>query len=159
MNLPVPQTTFLKFLCDAKRATYASGSPEGEVKAALPGSTQLEFRQGGLWYRDVFFGGNYFAGLETVYYLRRPLWAMSYAGGVVQGEIPLNTGELFSFLQNALKMVPPEAPFRGPHSFEQGDLAYTNRILGDFQRFSGSEAISIQGTQVYQLNYSGGLLL
>ena len=158
MNLPVPKTTFLKFLCDAKRATYAAGQSEGKVKAALPGSTQLEFRQGGLLYRDVFFGGSYFAGLETVYYLRRPFWAMTYAGGVVQEKMPIDTDELYSLLKTALSAVPSEAPFRGPSTLKQGVLTYTNRILGDFQRFSGSEAISIRDVQVYHLNYSGGLL-
>jgi len=158
MMLPIPKNKFAAFLCSAKQATYAAQDDSTKVIAHLRGSHQLEFRQGALFYRDIYFGGVFFVGQETVYYKAKPIWAMSYAGGVVQGVEPSQTPGIYEFLKAALRAIPPEAPYRGPEEFIANDFVYTNRILGKVHRFSGVEVIRFEDRPIYQLHYSGGLL-
>ena len=52
-----------------------------------------------------------------------------------------------------------EQPYRGPHLFEQTGMVYRNEVDGTLDRFHGVETIERQdGTQLYELCYSGGLL-
>jgi hypothetical protein len=159
MGIPIPEEQFVKFLCDAKRATYAAKDDRSKVAPILGGSNQLEFRSGPLWYRDIYFGGDFFVGQETVYHMKNPFWGMSYAGGINKGANPDEIPGVYEFLTTALRQVPLSAPFRGPSSFIEGDFDYKNRILGDMDRFSGVEIILFIGTPIYQLHYSGGVLL
>ena len=71
------------FLLQAKLHTYAAQGDEASVAPLLPGSRQLEYRDGFWFYRDIYFGGERFVGQETVYYDSTPVWAMSYAGGII----------------------------------------------------------------------------
>ncbi len=158
MPLPLPEDKFTRFLCDAKRATYASQDSRTRVTPILKGSHQLEFIQGPLLYRDIYYGGNFFIGQETVYYLEKPLWGMCYAGGINVGVDPTGTPGIYDFLGVALRAVPQQTPFRGPENLIQDEFEYTNRILGSFKRFSGVETIAYQAIPVYQLHYSGGLI-
>lgn len=158
MVVPIPEEQFVKFLCDAKRATYAAKDERTKVAPILVGSHQLEFRSGPLWYRDIYFGGDFFVGQETVYHMKNPFWGMSYAGGINKGANPDETPGVYDFLTSALRKVPQSAPYRGPSSYTDRDFNYKNRILGDVHRFSGVEIISFKGIQIYQLHYSGGVL-
>ncbi|MFH1635954.1 MAG: DUF5680 domain-containing protein [Chloroflexota bacterium] len=158
MILPIPQENLLGFLLNAKRYTYASQEDDAAVKPLVRGSRQLEFRQGALFYRDIYFGGEYFVGQETVYFKSDPVWGMSYAGGVIQGIEADEIAGVFSFLKSALQKVTAEAPFRGPASFQSGAFHYTNRSLGNLERFSGTESINYENRSIYHLHYSGGLL-
>jgi hypothetical protein len=49
-------------------------------------------------------------------------------------------------------------PFRGPETFQQGDYRYSNRVLGNLSRFSGTETIFSEEHSIYQLHYSGGMI-
>ena len=159
MTLPIPKEKFSQFLVAAKIATYAAEDEATRVKPVLKGSHQLEFRQGALLYRDIYYGGNYFVGQETVYFNQNPIWAMSYAGGINEGvTIAEEISGIYSFLQAALRAVPMEAPYRGPESFKEGAFTYSNRILGKVGRFSGVEMIYYQENPIYQLHYSGGAI-
>ncbi len=158
MVLPISEGHFINFLCDAKRATYAAKDDKAVVKPVLAGSHQLEYRSGALLYRDIYFGGEYFVGQETVYYNNEPYWGMSYAGGINEELDPKLAPRIYDFLAAALREVPESAPYRGPKSFIQGDFNYVNRILGVFSRFSGTETIFLQENPIYQLHYSGGIL-
>ena len=142
----------------AKRHTYASQEDDAAVKPLVRGSRQLEFRQGALFYRDIYFGGQYFVGQETVYFKSSPIWGMSYAGGVIQGIDVDEAVGVFSLLKTALQKATAEAPFRGPESFQSGALLYTNRSLGNIERFSGTESINYEDRPIYHLHYSGGFL-
>jgi hypothetical protein len=158
MTLPISDEKFREFLCDAKRATYAAEDEIARVRPVLSGSHQLEYRKGALFYRDIYFGGDYFVGQETVYHKDTPIWAMSYAGGVNEGVNTNQTPGIYQILQAALRKVPQEAPYRGPVNFEDGKFSYTNRILGMLTRFSGVETISFEDRPIYHLHYSGGIL-
>ncbi len=156
--LPIPEKDFITFLVKAKQSTYAAHQPQYRVEPILSNSTQYEFRQGALLYRDIYFGMRYFVGQEIVYHTSEPIWGMSFAGGV-SPELPeVEINDVYDFLRVALREITREHPFRGPKNYERESYTYTNRVLGDFKRFSGTEAISHVGRSVYQLNYSGGLL-
>jgi hypothetical protein len=164
LSLPVNRELFVAFLVVAKQCTYAAqGGAGAAVTALLPGSRQLEYRDGQLSYRDVYFGNEYFAGQETVYYEAIPVWSMVYSGGALKS-VPrsahsaVDVAQVYAFLQDALLHAPVEYPYRGPVSWEQGHLIYSNEIHGDLERFWGMETINYQDVAVYQLHYSGGVL-
>ena len=56
-----------QFLVKAKTVTYASGKQDYAVKPALSGSHQLEYLDKDLQYRDIYYGGMHFIGIETVF--------------------------------------------------------------------------------------------
>jgi hypothetical protein len=74
---------FVDFLLEAKRATYAGQGDEATVTPLVPGSKQLEYRDGDYLYRDIYFGMAYFAGQEVVFHREQTVWSMSYARGVM----------------------------------------------------------------------------
>ena len=80
---------------------------------------------------------------------------MVYYGWVAAGT---PTDPVYNTLKNALKKMPPEAPFRGPKLYKEGEYIYTNSWQGDLERFSGEEQITQNGRLIYQANYRGGLV-
>jgi Domain of unknown function (DUF5680) len=159
MALSMAHSTFITFLVNAKRQTYAAQGDEATVTPLLPGSRQLEYQEGSLRYRDIYCGGAYFVGQETVYEGSTPIWAMGYAGGVMLASVaPRDVGHVYEFLRAALRRVTPERPYRGPSQWRQGAYTYTDESQGDVDRFWGVESITHEGQVVYQLRYSGGLL-
>ena len=150
--------TLAQFLVKAKIATYASGTSQFAVAAGLPGSQQLEYQQGELLYKDVYFGGLGFVGLETVYLGGKPIWGMSYYGTVIPGSDETQLAGMPSFLKAALREIPLKAPYRGPQSFQQAAYRYENQIHGQLHQFHGSEIIYHAEQAIYQLHYSGGIV-
>ena len=73
---------FIAFLIQAKLHTYAAQGDAANVMPLLSGAKQLEYREGDWFYRDIYFGGDYFVGQETIYFQERPFWSMGYAGGL-----------------------------------------------------------------------------
>jgi len=158
MSISITEKDFAHFLVRAKIATYASGSAEFSVPAALAASHQLEYREGELLYRDVYYGGLHFIGMEVVFEGEKPAWGMSYYGSVLPGSSETQLAGMPPFLKAALRQVQPEAPYRGPASFQQDGYRYRNEIHGETRSFHGVETI-YQGEQpVYRLSYSGGLV-
>lgn len=162
MNNQIDRNKLSLFLVDAKRKTYASGGEESNtiVIPSLPGSHQLEYCSGSFLYRDIYFGGAYFVGLETVYFENRSIWAMSYGGGFTANiENTEESGIIGNILQSALREIPQDIPFRGPKMFLKGEYKYINNVEGDLFQFSGNEFIESGGIMKYQLKYIGGMLL
>lgn len=153
--MPIARDAFVAFLLDAKRHTYAAQGDEASATPLLPESRQLEYRRQPLLYRDVYFGNDFFVGQETVYHNALPLWATSYAGGVV-GDV--ETSEVYSFLRKALHAVTQASPYRGPKRFSDRSWEYTHVSHGDVERFWGVESIAYRKKRVYGLRYGGGLL-
>ena len=159
MNTLLSPNPILSFLLEAKRQTYASQGDDASVTPLLPGSRQLEYRDGSLFYRDIYFGVSYFVGQETVYQDEQPIWSMSYAGGVDQSILaPNDIRSIYTFLRAALRQVSSDSPFRGPDDYRDGIYAYGNAHKGKFDAFWGYERISRDNAIVYRLQYSGGLL-
>ncbi len=151
---------FTRLLVEAKRRTYASGGAgsEAAVPTLLPGSHQLEYRDGPFLYRDIYFGEEFFTGQETVYLNSLPVWSMSYAGGFT---VNLEEGEaqrVGAFLQSSLRSVQPDLPYRGPKFLREDDLCYQNEVTGNLERFYGKEEILRSASTVYELRYMGGRL-
>ncbi|MBE2222514.1 MAG: hypothetical protein IAF02_13285 [Anaerolineae bacterium] len=150
---------FVDFLVLAKQKTYAALGDEVTVSPLLPGSHQLEFAQAGWLYRDVYFGGDFFVGQETVYQKERPFWSMGYAGGLLDGvDASVDTVPLYDFLREALRHVGAERPFRGPHVYQKGEYAFSDIGDGHVGNFWGIETMSWREQLVYRLRYHGGFI-
>ena len=147
-----------QFLVKAKTVTYASGNQEYAVEPTLSGSHQLEYLDNDLQYRDIYFGGMHFIGMETVFEKKIPIWGMGYYGRALPDSDNEHIAGMPPFLKAALCNVPLETPFRGPKTFQMGEYIYENEIHGDIIYFYGIEHIRIQGVTIYNLRYSGGLV-
>jgi hypothetical protein len=150
----------LPFLLEAKRATYASQSDvTTAVEPLLPGAHQLEYAAGPYLYRDIYVGMARFAGQEMIYFEDRPIWSMSYAGGVVPALAhPDEVARIYIFLRAVLRQATPERPFRGPALYREGDFEYRDESTGALEAFHGHETIRHASQTVYTLRYGGGAL-
>ncbi|MDF2936918.1 MAG: hypothetical protein K0Q90_2291 [Paenibacillaceae bacterium] len=150
----------VRFLVQAKRNTYAAQGDEASVPPLLSGSKQLEYADGEYRYRDIYFGMDFFAGQEVVELEGRPVWTMVYSGGVTMSPASRErTAAVYRFLMSALKQVNPHQLYRGPERWREGDWEYRNTSQGGLGSFHGVESILLDGESVYELHYSGGLLL
>lgn len=145
-----------KFLVKAKINTYASSGESGE-KILPDGSKEFEFKEGKFKYRDRYFGFNPFIGEEIVWQNEKVVWGMNYYGEVVSAIIPVK--EIYQFLQEALKRIPEDKPFRGPDDFKIDDFEYVNKNKVTVSRFEGEEIIFYKKQPVYKLDYHGGLII
>lgn len=153
------QEELLRFLLEAKRRTYAAQGDEATVTPLLPGSKQLEWREGDWLYRDIYYGMAFFVGQETVFFQDVPVWSMSYAGGVAASVLTQERiFQIYRFLRSAMRQVGPDHPFRGPSRWQEGEFVYTDQHQGEIGAFLGSETITFQEASVYELHYSGGFL-
>lgn len=150
-------TDFLRFLSAAKLGTYAAGNGAGVMPPLFPGWHQLAYCQGNWRYQDLYAGGEYFAGQESVFYSDQPFWSMVYAGGLTSAQP--DAALIYGFLQSALRAMPEDLPLRGPQVFQVEYFTYHCQVSGDLLRFSGEEWISFKGAPVYRLDFSGGKLL
>lgn len=139
-----------EFLCEAKKNTYAADGPQSAP--SRPNSHDFLYEKGDYIYIDTYLGGERFAGEEAVWENGVPVWAMNYAGRVLE--------ERFSgkFLHEALLLVPEAFPCRGPALYKNGDYTYTCRIQGDFSWYEGYEEIFCLDTKVYECRFHGGRL-
>jgi len=142
------------FLVAAKRATYAAQGDDASVTPLLAGSRQLEFQLGDTVYRDIYFGGLFFVGQETVWTNDQPIWAMGYAGGMT--DPTADPGALYAFLRTALRQVDAASPFRGPGLIRGDDYQYTSQTNGTLDNFSGIERVSRNRGILFELRFHGG---
>ena len=160
MTEAFPHEALVNFLLQAKRHTYASQGDEATVTPLLSGTKQLEYRNGLFFYRDIYVGMAYFVGQEIVSYQDHPVWSMGYAGGVVpavSGRTAI--GAIYAFLRLALRQGTVAQPYRGPAVVREGSYVYTNRSEGTPEAFWGHERITDNARPIYELHYSGGVLL
>jgi len=157
-NNAMDRDRFVDFLLQAKRSTYAGQGDEATVTPLVPGSKQLEYRDGDYLYRDIYLGMAYFVGQEVVSYRGHPMWSMSYAGGVTPpwGD-PFDPRAIYGFLRLALRHGTEAEPYRGPANFSHESWVYTNAGSGSLYAFWGIEAIARDGAQVYECRYAGGV--
>jgi len=150
----------MAFLVEAKRRTYAGLDDDATVAAPLlKGSKQLEYFAGAYAYRDIYFGMGFFVGQETVSKNDRAIWSMCYSGGADREITDRNAFlSIYKFLRQALSAVDAKLPYRGLPVFALDEMTYRNEPSGTFARFYGFEEISLRGSAVYELRYSGGLL-
>jgi hypothetical protein len=162
MSSNIPHEELVQFIITAKSQTYAAGggASRSTVAALLTDSHQLEYCAGKLYYRDIYFGQTYFVGQETVYHANTAIWSMCYAGGWTdQLTSEDDTGRISLVLQDALKRVPSDFPFRGPSEYDEAGCHYQNSPAGNVERFNGIEHITCGSRKVYELHYSGGIII
>ena len=145
--------TLIDFVLKAKRLTYASG--EGQQKKFEDGSVGFEIESDGFRYIDRYYGSNPFSGSERVYGRENNLlWMMNYYGGVFSASS--DPKEIYAFLKEAMLLISPEYPFRGPAELKKQNLRYENLQHGSFAHFHGVERIYDNNDEVYVLHYHGG---
>ncbi len=108
------------------------------------------YAEGSLLYRAFWTGERLFAGEAFLYENSRPLWVMNFLG-----RIP-DTAFSASFLQKALLMISPDAPYRGPSRFSEGDFTYFCNSAGEPDWFYGYEWITFGEKTVYEFAFHGG---
>jgi hypothetical protein len=140
-----------EFLVKTKRKAYASG---GEAVTLADGSKEHVVEEGNFVYRDRYFGSSPFVGEEVVFENGKVIWSMNYYGGTLGDIVP--AGEIYTFLQKAMRLVGVERPYRGPDMFREGRFDYEDRSIGQLDSFTGFEQIYYQGHEVYKLIYHGG---
>ena len=147
------------FLIRAKKQTYAG---EGkEIVPQRPGFKELEFVDGHFEYRDSYIGFYKAPGQEIVRYKGKPVWVMSYNGGMKEKyhkdeDLAM---QIFGFLKKCLNQVEESEPFRGPKYFKEGDYEYINEVYGNIKEFKGQEKILFKGEEIFRQEYIGGLVV
>ncbi len=99
------------FILKAKISTYAA---EGaEVEPERPSFRELHYAEGDWDYHDSYAGYYRAPGQEVVRFQGKPVWTMSYDGGM-STEYHGNRSfakQTFTFLKEALKQVERSNPF------------------------------------------------
>jgi len=144
------------FLLTLNAAGYATGEQKQWIKEK-DGSTTIPFTQGKWSSHDNFFGGEPYGGRLVVSYEAKPVWIMVYYGSITPSA---DVNPIYAVLREALKNMPPDAPFRGPRelSLENGRYIYKNSWTGTVEQYSGEETIISGEETVYWAHYRGGLV-
>jgi len=162
MAYKISSSEFVRFLVEAKKAGYAGNRKYIENQTF--GFKEFEFEKFPLIYRDEYAGYNFIQGQEIVRCENKPIWGMSYSGGIVSSiEEKRLVEQTFNFLKEALKRVNGLRPFRGSAVYADGLWEYKEKGKGDIDNFKGIEKItyfdSEKGRKIYELNYVGGLIV
>lgn len=142
------------FLFEANKNTYSTGDESINTKE-IDGSTTITYQKGDWKYHDNFFGGEPYGGREVVSFQEKPVWIMVYFGSIDNATKPET---VYPTLQKALRAMPAESPFRGPHEMKDGKYTYRNIWIGTIKKFNGEEIILKNGKEIYKANYMGGLV-
>jgi hypothetical protein len=145
----------LQFIVKAKAACYVGGGDR--VTTSRAGSHDLVFSEGSWRYLDSYFGGTDFHGQETIWNADVPIWAMGYYGYILQPNL-INSSETGAIIKAALTKMYQQDRFLDGFEFQIGADRYSDRSIGTFEHFSGTETIQRDGVLVYQLDYQGGLI-
>lgn len=141
------------FLLKARTKTYAAGI--GRVESALSGSKQLEYCDGELLYRDVYYiGNNIFPGIETIYYQSKPVWSMSYFGDFKK----LTEEESDRILRGALMEKWETTRMGNRVEWSDTEYEYICNGSGSIDELKGEETITKNGEVVYFFYYAGGFI-
>ena len=131
MTVAYHREALVYFLLQAKRYTYASQGDDVTVDSLVPGTKQLEYRDGLFFYSDIYVGMAYFVGQEIVSYQGSPVWSMSYAGGVLPpAKDRTHVGAIYVFLCLALRQGTVAQPYRGPAMVRDGPYVCINQSHG-----------------------------
>lgn len=141
-----------EFLVKAKKVTYAAWDIAQKI-VEKDNSTSLIFEEWEWKYHDNYFGGEPFGWREVVFWHNNPVYIMTYYGWV--DSLISDFGEIYSVLQKALLLLPPNNPYRGPEEFIYWDYIYLNNFKGGIDNFSWEEVIKIGDKELYRAKYMG----
>ncbi|MBN1484102.1 MAG: hypothetical protein JXA37_05220 [Chloroflexia bacterium] len=139
----------------AARENVARGQAR-RVPPERSGAAEILYREGGLTYRDSYFGQGRLLGQEIVRRAGTVVWGMNY--WIVLADLPLPGGELASFLQRAQLERYRQRRLLGSYSWQERLLRYEDHNEGDLDKFQGDVHIFYQDRSVYHMRYCGGRL-
>lgn len=141
-----------RFLLAAReRTTLGKGNRQPPER---PGAVEIVFREGGLTYRDSYFGQSRLVGQEVVRRAGIVVWAMSY---FILIESPAGGGEeLASFLQRAQLSRYRERRLLGPYHVEERAYRYEDHTTGGLDLFQGETVVTHHQQPVLRMPYLGG---
>lgn len=140
----------IEFRLEANRNTYAAFL--NEVPGTRLDSHDFRYEKGDFTYHDTYVGGEQFAGQEAVWKNGKAVYAMNYAGRVLDQKFSGN------FLKEALRAADKNLPFRGPEFYQSGEYIYKTTVTGAVNWFQGYEEIFCNEIKVYECYYHGGLM-
>lgn len=105
---------------------------------------------------DTYWGGEPYAGCETVSFEKKPCWSMVYYGTVDSSVKDIEN--VYLLLRSALNNTDPTFPVRGPKAFSTDEMTYTNQWDGTLEQFDGIERILKDGREIYKATYFGGVV-
>jgi hypothetical protein len=143
------------FIIKAKAATYAGNGMR--VEPTRPGSIDLSYEEGDLFYRDSYFGSGDFIGEEVVWFLGEPIWAMNYYGYILVPE-ELSAEESGKVIKESLTALYSEGRFLSGFKHQTTLGLYIDTNEGDVSNFHGMEWTERGGRRLYELRYHGGLI-
>lgn len=141
-----------QFLYQANTNGY--GSADVSRQDMPSGEHIITFIDGEFEFRDVYYGGEPYAGQEVIFSSRKAVWAMQYRGSIVAGQ---DFESIYVFLGRALTNTELGLP-RAIDGFSDGLFTYTIAMDGDLADFSAEEAIIKDGIVVYTAKFLGGLV-
>jgi hypothetical protein len=121
-----------------------------------PGAVEIVYREGGLAYRDSYFGRSQLVGQEVVRRAGTVAWAMNYL--IVIELPPAVEEELAPFLQRAQLSRYRERRLLGPYTFQERTLRYEDRTEGALDLFQGETVVLFNGSPIFRMPYGGGLV-
>lgn len=140
-------------LAARERSTLGKGH---RMPPERPGAVEIVFREGGLTYRDSYFGQSRLVGQEIVRRAGLVVWAMNY---LVVFESPSPAGEeLAPFLQRAQLSRYRDRRLLGPYHFEERSLRYEDQTVGKLDLFQGETVVYYQQQPIFRMPYGGGLV-
>ncbi len=145
----------IPFLLEANRAGYANDIPK--IVKFDDGAHEITYDQGEFRFNDYWWGGNPFAGQESVAIGGKVIWAMQYRGWMEPG-FEVQAGKTFAFLRHALKECSTSEPLRGPKEFHEDDWLYANSWGANLDNFHGEEKIWKGKEHIYTCKYLGGVV-
>lgn len=140
----------IRFRLEANANTYAAQSHQ--APSTRMDSHDFHYESGDFAYHDTYVGGEQFAGQEAIWNAGTAVYAMNYAGRVLD--------ERFSghFLKEALRAADERHPYRGPEHYQSGQYTYKSTVTGNIEWFQGYEEIWCEEAKVYECYFHGGLI-
>lgn len=115
-------------------------------------SHDFRYEKGDFTYHDTYVGGEQFAGEEAIWEKGKAIYAMNYAGRVLDEKFSGN------FLKEALRAAKEDMPYRGPAYYQSGEYLYQSKVTGGINWFQGYEEIYCNNKKVYECYFHGGLM-
>lgn len=144
-----------QFIVRAKTETYVGKGTK--TLPYRPEAYELQYSDEDFFYLDSYFGGSDFIGQETVYYKKKPIWAMNYYGRLLD-PTAISAAEAGLTIQESLTALYQEGRFLGGFEYQTQYGKYVDTSEGEISSFTGKEWIERNGMKLYELVYHGGLI-
>lgn len=146
-----------KFLIFAAKQGYANS--DVIKKQNKDGSETISLTKDQFRFNDNYFtstDGRRFHGRAIVFLNEKPYWFMAYSGFVKNDSDP---SAVYQFLKKAMLKPMDQFPVRGPKELSEDNWKYQiTDITGDLSHFTAVEHISLNGRQVYNCYFIGGII-